>query len=104
MEKLTEKRRNYRSIRRVVLGLFLLFTTPVFADINTDCANNQNCYNSGEYIYESGQDLVDLYNQAGTTNLNAGDDQWSSSVTLGNTWNRWGKSWDKARMLSLIHI
>ena len=98
MEKLTEKRRNYRSIRRVVLGLFLLFTTPVFADINTDCANNQNCYNSGEYIYESGQDLVDLYNQAGTTNLNAGDDQWSSSVTLGNTWNRWGKSWDKARM------
>ena len=98
MGKLTEKRRDYRSIRRVVLGLFLLFTTPVFADINTDCANNQNCYNSGEYIYESGQDLVDLYNQAGTTNLNAGDDQWSSSVTLGNTWNRWGKSWDKARM------
>ena len=98
MGKLTEKRRDYRSIRRVVLGLFLLFNTPVFADINTDCANNQNCYNSGEYIYESGQDLVDLYNQAGTTNLNAGDDQWSSSVTLGNTWNRWGKSWDKARM------
>ena len=98
MGKLTEKRRDYRSIRRVVLGLFLLFTTPVFADINTDCANNQNCYNSGEYIYESGQDLVDLYNQAGTTNLNAGDDQWSSSVTLGNTWNRWGKSWNKARM------
>ena len=98
MGKLTQKRRDYRSIRRVVLGLFLLFTTPVFADINTDCANNQNCYNSGEYIYESGQDLVDLYNQAGTTNLNAGDDQWSSSVTLGNTWNRWGKSWDKARM------
>ena len=98
MGKLTEKRIDYRSIRRVVLGLFLLFTTPVFADINTDCANNQNCYNSGEYIYESGQDLVDLYNQAGTTNLNAGDDQWSSSVTLGNTWNRWGKSWDKARM------
>ena len=98
MGKLTKQRRNYRSIRRVVLGLFLLFTTPVFADINTDCANNQNCYNSGEYIYESGQDLVDLYNQAGTTNLNAGDDQWSSSVTLGNTWNRWGKSWDKARM------
>ena len=98
MGKLTEKRRDYRSIRRVVLGLFLLFTTPVFADINTDCANNQNCYNSGEYIYESGQDLVDLYNQAGTTNLNAGDDQWSSSVTLGNTWNRWGMSWDKARM------
>ena len=85
-------------IRRIVFGVALLFATPVFADTNTDCANNQNCYNSGAYIYESGQDLIDLYNQAGTTNLNAGDDQWSSSVTLGNTWNRWGKSWDKARM------
>ena len=99
MGKLTEKRRDYRSIRRVVLGLFLLFTTPVFADsFNEDCSNNQNCFNQDDYIYESGQPLVDLYNQAGTTNLNAGDDQWSSSVTLGNTWNRWGKSWDKARM------
>ena len=99
MGKLTEKRRDYRSIRRVVLGLFLLFTTPVFADsFNEDCSNNQNCFNQDDYIYESGQPLIDLYNQAGTTNLNAGDDQWSSSVTLGNTWNRWGKSWDKARM------
>ena len=80
-------------IRRIVFGVALLFATPVFADTNTDCANNQNCYNSGAYIYESGQDLIDLYNQAGTTNLNAGDDQWSSSVTLSNTWNRWGKSW-----------
>ena len=99
MGKLTKQRRNYRSIRRVVLGLFLLFTTPVFADsFNEDCSNNQNCFNQDDYIYESGQPLIDLYNQAGTTNLNAGDDQWSSSVTLGNTWNRWGKSWDKARM------
>ena len=99
MGKLTEKRRDYRSIRRVVLGLFLLFTTPVFADsFNEDCSNNQNCFNQDDYIYESGQPLIDLYNQAGTTNLNAGDDQWSSSVTLGNTWNRWGKSWNKARM------
>ena len=99
MGKLTEKRRDYRSIRRIVLGLFLLFTTPVFADsFNEDCSNNQNCFNQDDYIYESGQPLIDLYNQAGTTNLNAGDDQWSSSVTLGNTWNRWGKSWNKARM------
>ena len=99
MGKLTEKRRDYRSIRRVVLGLFLLFTTPVFADsFNEDCSNNQNCFNQDDYIYESGQPLIDLYNQAGTTNLNAGDDQWSSSVTLGNTWNRWGKSWNKSRM------
>lgn len=87
-------------IRRIVFGVALLFATPVFADTNTDCANNQNCYNSGAYIYESGQDLIDLHNNWRSTsyNLNAGDDQWSSQVTLSNTWNRWGKSWDKARM------
>ena len=101
MEKLTEKRRDYRSLRRVVLGLFLLFTTPVFADsFNEDCSNNQNCFNEDEYIYESGQPLIDLHNnwRSSSTNLNSGDDQWSSAVTLGNTWNRWGYSWDKARM------
>ena len=86
-------------IKQLILGLCLLFSTSVFADsFNTNCTNNQNCYNSGDYIYESGQDLIDLYNMSGTTNLNAGDDQWSSQVTLGNTWNRWGLSWDKARM------
>ena len=99
MEKLTEKRRDYRSLRRVVLGFFLLFTTPVFADsFNEDCSNNQNCFNEDEYIYESGQPLIDLYNMSGTTNLNAGDDQWGTAVTLGNAWNRWGYTWDKARM------
>ena len=83
-----------------LIGLvFLLFTSISFADsFNTDCTNNQNCFNEDEYIYESGQPLIDLYNQAGTTNLNSGDDQWSGTVTLGNTWNRWGYSWDKARM------
>ena len=99
MEKLTEKRRDYRSLRRVVLGLFLLFTTPVFADsFNENCTNNQNCYNEDDYIYESGQPLIDLYNQAGTTNLNSSDDAWSGSVNLGFTFDRWGYNWNKARM------
>ena len=68
-------------IRRIVFGVALLFATPVFADTNTDCANNQNCYNSGAYIYESGQDLIDLHNnwRSSSTNLNSGDDQWSSA-------------------------
>ena len=85
--------------KQLILGLFLLFSTSVFADsFNEDCSNNQNCFNEDEYIYESGQSLINLYNMSGTTNLNSGDDQWSASVTLGNTWNRWGYSWDKARM------
>ena len=99
MEKLTEKRRDYRSLRRVVLGLFLLFTTPVFADsFNEGCSNNQNCYNEDDYIYESGQPLIDLYNMSGTTNLNSGDDQWSGQVNLGFAFDRWGANWTKARM------
>ena len=103
MEKLTEKRRDYRSLRRVVLGLFLLFTTPVFADsFNEDCSNNQNCFNEDEYIYESGQPLIDLYNMSGTTNLNAGDDQWGTAVTLGNAWNRWGYTWNKASLPMVV--
>ena len=83
-------------IRRIVFGVALLFATPIFADTNTDCVNNQNCYNSGAYIYESGQHLIDLHNnwRSSSTNLNSGDDQWSSAVTLGNTWNRLGYSWD----------
>ena len=28
-----------------------------------------------QYIHESNQDLIDLTNESGTTNLNAGDDQ-----------------------------
>ena len=86
--------------KQLILGLFLLLSGSVLADdsFNENCTNNQNCFNEDDYIYESGQPLIDLYNQSGTTNLNSGDDQWSSSVTLGNTWNRWGLSWNKARM------
>ena len=72
---------------------------PALADsFNENCTNNQNCYNEGDYIYESGQDLIDLYNMPGTTNLNSGDDQWSGSVNLGFTFDRWGYNWNKARM------
>ena len=89
---------------RVTTGLvgafLLLLASSSLADdsFNEDCSNNQNCFNEDEYIYESGQSLIDLYNMSGTTNLNSGDDQWSGSVNLGFTFDRWGYSWDKARM------
>ena len=86
-------------IKQLILGLCLLFSTSVFADsFNTNCTNNQNCFNEDEYIYEGSQDLIDLYNQSGTTSLNSGDDQWSGSVNLGFTFDRWGYNWNKARM------
>ena len=95
------------SITRRVTGthlgiavLLLFFAGQCFADdsFNETCADNKNCYNEDEYIYESGQPLIDLYNMSGTTNLNSSDDSWSAAVNLGNTWNRWGYSWDQARM------
>ena len=85
-------------MKKLLLLLGLLFTTNAVADFNTDCTNSQNCYNSDNYIYEGGQDLVDLYNMSGTTNLNSGDDQWSSQVDLGMEWDRWGQTWSHARM------
>ena len=86
-------------IKKLILGICLLFGTSVFADsFNTNCTNNQNCYNSGDYIYEGSQDLIDLYYMSGTTALNSSDDSWSAQVNLGFTFDRWGKNWDKARM------
>ena len=86
-------------IKQLILGLCLLFSTSVFADsFNTNCTNNQNCFNEDEYIYEGSQPLIDLYNQAGTTSLNSNDDAWSGSVNLGFTFDRWGYNWTKARM------
>jgi len=70
----------------------------VSADNNSDCANSQSCYNSGVYIYEGSQDLVDLYNMSGTTNLNASDDSWSPQVDLGMEWDRWDQTWGHAKM------
>ncbi len=86
--------------KQLILGLFLLLSGSVLADdsFNTNCTNNQNCYNEDDYIYESGQSLIDLYNMSGTTNLNAADDAWSGQVNLGFTFDRWGYNWSKARM------
>ena len=82
----------------IILLAACLFTTSAIADNNTSCSNNQNCYDSSVYVYEGGQDLIDLYSMSGTTNLNSGDDQWSNAVNFGFTWSRWGESWSKARM------
>ena len=83
-----------------LIGLvFLLFTSISFADsFNTDCTNNQNCLDEGDYIYEGGQDLIDLYDMSGTTNLNSADDSWSGTVNLSRNFNRWGHTWGAARM------
>jgi hypothetical protein len=35
---------------------------------------------------------------SGTINLNSGDDQYSSQVSLGMEWDRWGQTWSHARM------
>ncbi len=84
--------------RLAVLLLFFAGQSLASDSFNEDCDNNQNCFNDGEYIYESGQDLINLYDMSGTTNLNSADDTWSTTVNLGNTWNRWGYSWTQARM------
>ena len=79
--------------------LLLFFAGQCFADsFNQDCTNNQNCFNEGDYIYEGGQDLIDLYNMSGTTNLNSADDSWSGTVNLSRNFNRWGHTWGAARM------
>ena len=84
----------------IILLATCLFTTSAIADNNTNCTNSQDCYNSGVYIYESGQDLIDLQTNyiATSYNLNSGDDTWSSEATLGMEWNRWGQTWSHARM------
>ena len=85
--------------KQLILGICLLFSTSVFADsFNTNCTNNQNCFNEGDYIYEGSQDLIDLYSQSGTTNLNSNDDSWSGTVNLSRNFNRWGHTWGAARM------
>ena len=70
-------------LKYIVILVTCLFTTSTIADNNTDCTNNQNCYNSGVYIYEGSQDLVDIYDATGTTNLNSSDDSWSADVSTG---------------------
>ena len=86
-------------LKQLILGICLLFSTSVFADsFNTNCTNNQNCFNEGDYIFEGSQDLIDLYDMSGTTNLNSSDDAWSGTVNLSTNFDRWGHSWGSARM------
>ena len=84
----------------IILLAACLFTTSAIATVNSDCANSQSCYNSGVYIYEGSQDLVDLYSNhiATSYNLNSNDDTWSSQVAFGFEWNRWGQNWGHAKM------
>ena len=93
----------FKRITGTQLGIALIltfFACQVFADdsFNENCTNNQNCLNEGDYIYEGSQDLIDLYNMSGTTNLNSSDDAWSGQVNLGFTFDRWGYNWTQARM------
>jgi len=82
--------------------ILLFFAGQCFADTyNTDCNNNNSCYTGGtNYIYESGQALIDLKSNhiATSYNLNANDDAWSNKATLGFTFDRWGYNWTQARM------
>ena len=50
------------------------------------------------YVYEANQNLFDLTNQTGTTNLNAGDDSLSVLFALDNTFTLYGQDFDSARM------
>ena len=53
---------------------------------------------SSTYIYEANQALIDLTNQSGTTNLNAGDDQVSSIFNLGFTFDFYGEAFTQGRI------
>ncbi len=51
-----------------------------------------------DYIYENNQNLFDLTNQTGTTNLNSGDDQLSAAFNLDNSFTFYNNTYDSARM------
>ena len=53
---------------------------------------------SATYIYEANQSLIDLTNQSGTTNLNAGDDQVSAVFNLGFTFDFYGQAFTQGRI------
>ena len=66
----------------ILTGLFFLGVNKLQAD----------------YIYEANQNLFDLTNQTGTTNLNVGDDQLSAAFNLDNSFSFYGNAYDSARM------
>lgn len=51
-----------------------------------------------EYIYENNQNIFDLTNQNGVTNLNSGDDALSGSFDLDFTFTFYNNQYDAARM------
>ena len=53
---------------------------------------------SAAYVYEANQALINLTNQSGTTNLNAGDDQVSGAFNLGFTFDFYGQEFTQGRM------
>lgn len=53
---------------------------------------------NAEYIYENNQDLFNLNNLTGTTNLAASDDGVSSAFNIGFTFNFYGEDFTQARM------
>ena len=53
---------------------------------------------NAQYVYEANQNLFDLTNQTGTTNLNAGDDQLSVNFDLDFTFTFYGEDFTAARM------
>jgi len=53
---------------------------------------------SAAYVYEANQALINLTNQSGTTNLNAGDDQVSGAFNLGFTFDLYGQEFTQGRM------
>ena len=53
---------------------------------------------SAQYIYEGNQSLINLTNESGTTNLNVGDDQLSSTFNLDFTFDFYDESFTSARM------
>ena len=50
------------------------------------------------YVYESGQSLIDLTNETGTTSLAVGDDSVSAAFNLGFTFTFYGEDFTSARM------
>ena len=93
---------NRMGLKTGITAVLLFFAGQCLADtFNTDCNNNNSCYTGGtNYIYEGGQDLIDLKSNhiATSYNLNANDDSWSGKATLGFTFDRWGYNWTQARM------
>jgi len=53
---------------------------------------------SSTYVYEANQALINLTNQSGTTNLNAGDDQVSGAFNLGFTFDFYGQEFIQGRI------